>query len=337
MRTRLSRATSSWIESVRRNRKVLIALAGVLALVFAFVSSNVAANHEPKPHGLPVGVIGSPQVTAAAARRLELAEPGGFKVVAYRSSAAARTAILHRRVYGAYEPGPHPSLLVASAASSAAALVLRQTFQAAARARGQRLVVRDLAPLPRSDSSGATSFSATLSLIIAATLGSSVIYMVTHSRPLTVRLATVAALGVGAGLMTALATNVVVGAFPGHFLAVWGVAALFVLAMALPIAAFQVLLGLAGTGIGLVVFVVIGNPSSGGATAPELLPGFWRAISQLLPPGAGTTAMRDVVYFHGHGTTHALLVLSIYAILGAAGAIAASRLRAPASPATAPG
>jgi hypothetical protein len=99
--------------------------------------------------------------------------------------------------------------------------------------------------------------------------------------------------------VTALVTNVVVGAFPGHFVAVWGVAALFVFALGLPIAAFQVLVGAAGTGIGAVMLLVIGNPASGSSSAPELLPGFWRDLSQLLPPGAATTAMRDVVYFHG--------------------------------------
>jgi hypothetical protein len=309
------------------DRKLLLALAGVLTIVFAFVASNVAANHQPKPHDLPVGIVGSPKVTAAVASRLERSSPQAFKTTAYRSRAAARTAILKRQVYGAFEPGPRPSLLVASAASRPAELVLEQTFRATTSARGQTLVIRDVAALPRSDSSGATAFSTALSLIVAGILGSLVLYLVARQRSLAVRLGAVVALGIGAGLVTALATNVVIGAFSGHFLGIWGVSTLFVLAIALPIAAFQVLLGLPGTGVGLIVFLVIGNPSSGGATAPELLPGFWRAISQLLPPGAGTTAMRDVVYFHGHGMTYPLLVLGAYVILGAVGAVTVYGLR----------
>ena len=86
--------------------------------------------------------------------------------------------------------------------------------------------------------------------------------------------------------MTALVTNVVVGAFPRQFLGMWGVATLFVLALGLSIVAFQVLVGVAGTAIGAVMFLVIGNPASGGSSAPELLPGFWRGLSQLLPPGS---------------------------------------------------
>jgi hypothetical protein len=138
-------------------------------------------------------------------------------------------------------------------------------------------------------------------------MGSAVIYLLGRHRPPAQRLAAMVALGILAGLVAALVTNVVIGAFPGHFLAAWGVATLFYLALGLSIAAFQVLVGAGGIAIGAVMFLVIGNPASGGSSAPELLPGFWRALSQLLPPGAATTAIRDVVYFHGHGTSGALL------------------------------
>jgi hypothetical protein len=105
------------------------------------------------------------------------------------------------------------------------------------------------------------------------------------------------------------------------------VATLFALAIGLPIAAFQVIFGIAGTAIGWILFLVIGNPASGGSSAPELLPGFWRTLSQILPPGAAVTSLRDVVYFNGHGASHALIVLVAYAALGAGVAMTADRLR----------
>jgi hypothetical protein len=266
---------------------------------------------------------------AASLRR---GAPGAYRIHEYTSLAAAQTAIRHRTVYGAYRPLPSPLLLVARAASPSVAALLQQTFAAAARRQGRALAVRDLVPLPGSDSGGATAFSAVLSLLIAGIMGSTVIYLVSQRRPPPVRLAAMVALAIGAGLATALVTNVVVGAFHGHFLGVWGVATLYVLALGLPIVAFQVFVGAAGTAIGVVMFLVIGNPASGGGSAPELLPGFWREVSQLLPPGAATTAMHDVVYFHGHGMTHALLVLGLYAILGATVAFTVSTLRARAQP-----
>jgi hypothetical protein len=310
-----------------QDRRLLIALLGVLVVVFALVGSNVAANHAPKPHHVPVGVVGAPPVVGAVAGSIDQHAPGAYRIHAYPSLGAARTAILDRTIYGAFRPLPSPLLLVASAASPAVAGLLEHTAAIATRAQGQALVVRDLVPLPSSDSRGATAFSTVLSLIIAGIMGSAVIYLFDRHRSQPERLATAVALAVAVGLVAALVTNVVVGAFPGHFLPVWGVATLFYLALAVPIAAFQVLVGAGGVAVGAVMFLVIGNPASGGNSAPELLPGFWRDLSQLLPPGAATTAIRDVVYFHGHGMTQALLVLCLWAVVGAAVAITVNTLR----------
>ena len=316
------------------DRKLLVASLGVLVLVFALVSSNVAANHSPKPHSLPIGIVGTPAVAGVAGAQLARAAPGAFDVHAYRSLTTARTAVLHRSVYGAFQPVPLPVLLVADAASPPVAVLLQRTFGTVASRSGRALAVHDLVPLPSSDSTGATTTSAVFSLIIAGLLGTTIIFTLTRHRPEQVRILVTVALGVGAGLITALVTSVIVGAFPDHFFQVWGVATLFVLAIGLPIAAFQVIFGIPGTAIGAILFLVIGNPASGGSSAPELLPGFWRALSQILPPGAAVTSMRDVVYFNGHGSSHALIVLAVYAVLGAAVAMIAYRLRTPAGATT---
>jgi hypothetical protein len=272
-------------------------------------------------------------VVGAVAGFVERRAPGAYQIHAYSSLAAAQTAILHRVIYGAFRPVPSPLLLLASAASPAVAALLQQTVAAKAHTEGNTLVVRDLVPLPSSDSRGATAFSMVLGLIITAIMGSAVIYLLGRHRPAPQRLAAMVALAIGAGLVAALVTNVVIGAFPGHFLAVAGVATLFYLALGMPIAAFQVLVGAGGVAIGAVMFLVVGNPASGGSSAPELLPGFWREVSQLLPPGAATTAMRDVVYFHGHGMASALLVLGLWAILGATVVATVNILRVRARPA----
>ncbi len=270
------------------DRKLLVASLGILVAVFALVSSNVAANHSPKPHGLPIGIVGTPAVADAAHAELARAAPGAFAVHAYLSLTSARTTVLHRSVYGAFQPAPSPVLLVADAASPPVAALLQRTFASVASGSGRALAVHDLVPLPSSDSSGATSYSAILSLIIVGLAGTSVVFILTRHRPEAVRVVLTVVMGVGAGLITALVTNVLVGAFPDSFFAVWGVTTLFVLAIGLPIAACQVIFGIAGTAIGAVLFLVIGNPASGGSSAPELLPGFWRTLSQILPPGAGT-------------------------------------------------
>jgi hypothetical protein len=141
------------------DRKLLRVSLGILAAAFALVSSNVAANHSPKPHGLPIGIVGTPAVVHPARAGLARAAPGAFDVHPYQSLASAGTAVLHRSVYGAFQPVPSPVLLVADAASPPVAVLLQRTFSGVASRSGRALAVRDLVPLPSSDSSGATSYS----------------------------------------------------------------------------------------------------------------------------------------------------------------------------------
>ena len=132
--------------------------------------------------------------------------------------------------------------------------------------------------------------------------------------------------------LSGLALTAMLGAMdalPGPYLAVSGVAALIVAAVALTATGLVRLLGPAGLGVAALLFVVLGNPGSGNASAPELLPGFWRVTGQLLPPGAGGQALRDVAYFDGHGLLVPALVLTAWAVSGAALFVVARR-RAPA-------
>jgi hypothetical protein len=118
-------------------------------------------------------------------------------------------------------------------------------------------------------------------------------------------------------------------ALPGPYLAVSGVTALVVAAVGLTAVGLVRVLGLAGLGVAALLFVVLGNPGSGNATAPELLPGFWRVTGQLLPPGAGGQALRDAAYFGGHALLVPALVLAAWAAAGAALILLGRRKRTP--------
>jgi hypothetical protein len=78
------------------------------------------------------------------------------------------------------------------------------------------------------------------------------------------------------------------------------------------------LLGHAGIPPVAIVMMLLGNPLSGASSAPEMLPRPWGALGQLLPPGAGSQALRSVTYFDGVGAATPLLVLSVWAIAGLA-------------------
>jgi hypothetical protein len=60
----------------------------------------------------------------------------------------------------------------------------------------------------------------------------------------------------------------------------------------------------------------------------ELQPAFFRAVSQLLPPGAALTALRNAVYLGNAHIAGALVVLGAWAAAGA-GALALGHHRGP--------
>ncbi|SDS75189.1 TetR/AcrR family transcriptional regulator [Actinoplanes derwentensis] len=69
-------------------------------------------------------------------------------------------------------------------------------------------------------------------------------------------------------------------------------------------------------GIAAAAEVDVGTLLSGTASAPEMLPGWAGALGQLLPPGAGGQLLRSTAYFDGRGTTHSIVVLSAWLVLG---------------------
>ncbi|UMG94120.1 hypothetical protein [Nocardioides sp. TF02-7] len=118
----------------------------------------------------------------------------------------------------------------------------------------------------------------------------------------------------GAGLAL---TGVLQGwmeALSGSYWANASVVALGVLAGALPVIGLHRLLGRPGIGVVALLVMLVGNPLSGVASAPELLPVGW--LGQLLPPGATGTALRGTAFFDGAGAGEALLVLLCWAAVG---------------------
>src|SRR5580658_5497236 len=69
------------------------ALAGFIAVsavfVAVFVALTLSAFHEPVPHDLPVGIVGSATVTRQVEHALDSAAPGAFRFRSYRSAGGA--------------------------------------------------------------------------------------------------------------------------------------------------------------------------------------------------------------------------------------------------------
>ena len=119
------------------------------------------------------------------------------------------------------------------------------------------------------------------------------------------------------GLTVAAILQFWLGSLSGSYPANAGAVALTIAATSLTVLGLESLLGYAGIGIGAVAMMLIGNPLSGTATAPEMLPGWSGTLGQLLPPGAGGRLLRSTAFFDGRGTTAAVTVLVAWIALGA--------------------
>jgi hypothetical protein len=164
--------------------------------------------------------------------------------------------------------------------------------------------------------------------LVAALLG-----IATRPRPATtrraiIRLIVLVPYAILSGLGGAIIVGPVLGALTGHLIAISALGALIVYCAAVVTMAFQVLLGTIGVGLTLILFVVLGNPSAGGAYPAPLLPGFWRAISPALPNGAGVQALRRIVYFGSYGITGNLIIIALYIVTAAAIALTGTALLA---------
>jgi hypothetical protein len=291
---------------------------GVLLLVQAvFAAAFVLPQHKPQAHDVPVGLVGPAKVGQA----FEKARPGALSIHRYASEADAEQAIRDRNVYGALITGPQPELLIASGASASVA----QRLTAAAQREEPGITVRDLAPLADEDPRGSTINLLFFPLIITCFISVALLggLGLSAGRELAA-VATFAALG---GLAVIAFVSQGLDAIPGDYLELSAVAALIMAAIALPTAALARLLGKWGVGLAFIGFMLIGNPGSGNGTAPELLPGFWRAISQWMPPGAGGSGLRNTAYFDAHATLKPLLVLGGYALAGACLLLCADAIR----------
>ncbi|MEU2034475.1 hypothetical protein [Nocardia amamiensis] len=291
---------------------LLTAITSVLLVAFAWPSVRSSV------HDVPIAVAGPTTAVAQIRTALDQRLPGGFEITEVADTAAAEQLIRNRQVYGAIDlSSGTPQVVVASAASTAVA----QTLQTMATSLGQAgkpgtpVAVRDLAALPADDPRGAGLAAGALPLVMGGLLAAVLLTRLVRG---TVRRVTGAlAFAATGGLAVAAILQFWLGSLDGSYPANAGAVALTIAATSLTVLGLESLLGYLGIGIGAIAMMLIGNPLSGTATAPEMLPGWSGTLGQLLPPGAGGRLLRSTAFFDGRGATHAITVLVAWGVLGA--------------------
>ncbi|MGY1603193.1 hypothetical protein [Geodermatophilus sp. SYSU D00815] len=290
-------------------------IAGIAVLVAVVLTAFAWPAVRSAPRDLPVAVAGpapaAEQVTAA----LDEAQPGAFDVEVLADEAAAREAIADREVYGAVVVGPDgPHLLVASAASPVVAQSLRQVATGLGAATGTQVPVEDVVPTPDGDPRGAGLAAAALPLALGGVLTAGLTARLV--RRTGTRVVAAVAMALAGGMVTATVLGTWLGAVESGWWTTTGVVALGMAATALVLLGLEKLAGTPGLGLGAATVVLLGNPLSGLASAPELLPTGWGTLGQVLPPGATGTLLRSVSWFDGAGAGAPLLVLTGWVVAG---------------------
>lgn len=290
-----------------RTAGVALAATGIQALmVFAFTAP---AAHTA-PHRIPLAVTAPAPQRAAIEQRLDQAAPGAFAVRSVPDEAAARTALSDRDAYGAIVATPQgPHMLVASAASPAVAAMLTEVGSHLASAT-PTAEVTDVIPAVTNDPHGGAFTSMVLPVVMSSLIGG---VLLTLKLP-RLRDRTLGAIlfAFGGGAAVALIAGHMLAFLPGSYLALTAAIAIPVLAVAGFTTATASLIGRHGFALSGLTMMLLANPLSAAASAPEMLPTPWGTIGQDLPAGAAVTLIRSTAFFDGRGSAHAVVVLSLW-------------------------
>ncbi|MFD9498648.1 DUF3533 domain-containing protein [Streptomyces sp. NPDC060035] len=310
---------------------------GVLGLQLLFIASYVGALHKPDPTDVPFGVVAPQQMSGQLVTGLGDLPGGPLDPRAVSDAAEARRQIMNRDIDGALVVSPTgatDTVLVASGGGTVLADTLVKIIAKAEEPRQRTVRAVDVAPASREDFDGLSSFYLVVGWCVGGYLCASILAISAGTRPANrqraaIRTGVMALYSIAGGIGGAVIVGPVLGALPGSVWALSGLGALVVFSVGMITLALEALTGIVGIGLAVLIIVIAGNPSAGGAFPLPMLPDFWRAIGPALPPGAGTWVARSIAYFKGNAVTGPLLVLSAWAVAGTVVTLLLSMRRRP--------
>ena len=293
-------------------------LVSTLLYIFAW------PGHNTRPNGLPVGFVTNSTLESRLPRLLNQIQENGFDARFYPDEAAARSAIQKREIYGALLIDPtRPedyTLLTASAGSPTVAGLLTGIgnslggLLSAAGFKNPKL--NDVVAATTDDPRQAGLLGSALPLVISGALTAAI--LVFGLRRSSERLLALTLIALVTGFAITAVWQFAFGTLAGNYLSNALVASLTIGAIGSFVAGLGAVIGVRGIGIGAVTMLLISNPLSAIGSSPRLLPWIWGDIGQWLPLGAFGTLIRSVAFFNGEGGGQALLVLSLWLLVGIA-------------------
>ncbi|KJF16055.1 hypothetical protein [Acidithrix ferrooxidans] len=306
----------------KRPPKILLWLLGLVVLLvqMGFIASYAGALHSPSPKNIKVDLVAPPAVAKAIVHDFAANNLLSLQVASNVNIATDR--LKSDKTSGALIISPsNGELLVASGAGPSVVPVLTTAFGAVVTSLHLKLTVSDVAPLRATNSNGLVEFYLVIGQIVGAYLFAVVLGLFGGMTPNTAskglyRLLLLLIYSLASGFIGAFLVENLMGYLSGNYLEVALVGSLVVFGVGVFTASLQAAGGIIGTGVIIVLFVVLGNPSAGGPWPNVMLGNPWRTFGPYLPNGAGLDLIRRVVYFGGSGSLKDLIVLSSYLLAG---------------------
>ncbi len=304
----------------------MIAIAITLACVFA-ISYGLALGR-PTPHHIPAALVGDPASRPGVLPGFEAATKNGLAFERYPTLASAQRALGEQRIFAVldFEDGRAQLLIASAAGSSIARLLTEVAFQTSQTSAGP-VVVTDLHPLPSGDPNGLMAFYLTLAATLMGFVPMFQLRANAASLPFRASMICVAVVAVVGGLALSLVIDPLLGALRGPFPELW-------LAVTAQIAVAALLNSAMITWFHRwamiptwTLFVAIGNASSGGAVAPQLLPVVYRIIGRFLPNGATVEIIRNAVYFRHAQHAEPMIIEACWFAVALIALLAGARVR----------
>jgi hypothetical protein len=271
----------------------------VLLLLFGLIGTAI---RDPRPHDIPVGLVGPAAAVQQLSENFAKAAPGTFQFTSYPAENEARAALDSRTVAGVLViEQSSPRLIVAGAAGDAVTGVMIAVFTNAFRAQGLAVQVETVHPFSSGDAHGLVLFFLVVALMVSVLVAQALLHTEAKDAGLAARFVLVVVYGGLAGIAGMAAASWITGDFSSGFWAASGLAALAVAAVGAVVAGSARILGSAGLGLAALVVVLLGLVSSGGPAGSEFLPDFYRWLGPWMPPGQLYSALRGALYFDGAG------------------------------------
>lgn len=292
-------------------------VAGLVVLV-TLIGLIGTAIRDPRPHDIPVGVVGPATAVQPLTAALASNAPGTFDFTTYSSEAAARAALDEESVDGALIlGGGPPHLIVAGASGEAQSGVITAVFTGAFAAQGAPLSVEVVHAYGSGDPHGLVLFFLVLATIISTFVAQVVLLVRGGSAGLGLRLVVTAAWAlVAGGAGVGMAAWLVGGYDLATAAAMAALLALMSFAIGSVTAGLAMLLGAPGIGLSGLVVVLLDLISSGGPAGPQFLPDAYRTLSPWMPAGEVAGALRSVLYFDSTAAVVPVAVMSAWLVAG---------------------